>query len=77
MKPEKQRKIARETLDIYAPLANRLGIWEWKQELEELGLRYAEPDDYAHLSVMLSMGARERDAASSGLYQQRARGVDR
>ncbi len=63
MKPEKQRKIARETLDIYAPLANRLGIWEWKQELEELGLRYAEPEDYAYLSVMLSMGARERDAA--------------
>ncbi len=66
MKPEKQRKIARETLDIYAPLANRLGIWEWKQELEELGLRYAEPEDYAHLSVMLSMGARERDAAVQG-----------
>ena len=66
MKPEKQRKIARETLDIYAPLANRLGIWEWKQELEELGLLYAEPDDYAHLSVMLSMGARERDAAVQG-----------
>jgi GTP pyrophosphokinase len=63
MKPEKQRRIARETLDIYAPLANRLGIWEWKQELEDLGLRYAEPDAYEHISNLLAMGAAERDAA--------------
>jgi len=63
MKAEKQRRIARETLDIYAPLANRLGIWEWKQELEDLGLRYAEPDAYEHISNLLAMGAAERDAA--------------
>ncbi|MCX6017161.1 MAG: bifunctional (p)ppGpp synthetase/guanosine-3',5'-bis(diphosphate) 3'-pyrophosphohydrolase [Chloroflexi bacterium] len=62
MKPEKQRRIARETLDIYAPLANRLGIWEWKQELEDLGLRYAEPDAYTHISNLLAMGAAEREA---------------
>jgi GTP pyrophosphokinase len=62
MRQDKQRRIARETLDIYAPLANRLGIWEWKQELEDLGLRYAEPDAYEHISNLLSMGAKERDA---------------
>lgn len=54
--------LAQETLDIYAPLANRLGIWEWKQELEDLGLRYAEPDAYTHISNLLAMGAAEREA---------------
>lgn len=59
--PEKQRRIARETLDIYAPLANRLGIWEWKTQLEDLGFRYADPDQYAFLSRMVEAGAEERE----------------
>jgi GTP pyrophosphokinase len=63
MKPEKQKRIARETLDIYAPLANRLGIWEWKQELEDLGLRYAEAEQHAHLTRLLELGATDRAAA--------------
>ncbi len=63
MKPEKQKRTARETLDIYAPLANRLGIWEWKQELEDLGLRYADPETYDYIARMLAAGAAERDAA--------------
>ena len=62
LKPEKQRRIARETLDLFAPLANRLGIWEWKQELEDLGFRYAEPSTYAYLSRLVEVGAAERDA---------------
>jgi GTP pyrophosphokinase len=61
MPPEKQRRIARETLDIYAPLANRLGIWEWKTQLEDLGFRYADPDQYAYLARMLEAGAEERE----------------
>ncbi len=60
--PEKQRRIARETLDIYAPLANRLGLWEWKQELEELGFRYANPEQYQYLKQMLEEGEAEREA---------------
>ena len=59
--PEKQRRIARETLDIYAPLANRLGIWEWKSQLEDLGFRYSDPGQYKHLQEMVEAGARERD----------------
>ncbi len=65
LSPERQRKIARETLEIYAPLANRLGIWEWKQQLEELGFRYADADNYQYISRMLELGAHEREAAVS------------
>ncbi len=66
LSPERQRKIARETLEIYAPLANRLGIWEWKQQLEDLGFRYAEPEVYASISQKLEAGAHEREASVAG-----------
>ena len=62
LSPERQRKIARETLEIYAPLASRLGIWEWKQQLEDLGFRYAEPDTYDYINRLLTAGAEEREA---------------
>ena len=49
----KQRRIARETLDIYAPLANRLGIWQIKWELEDLSFRYLEPQTYKEIARFL------------------------
>lgn len=51
--PEKQRRIARETLDLFAPLANRLGIWQIKWELEDLSLRYLEPETYKKMARLL------------------------
>ncbi len=50
---DKQRNIARETLDIYAPLANRLGIWQIKWELEDLSFRYLYPDKYHEIAKNL------------------------
>ena len=61
MKPESQERIARETLEIYAPLANRLGIQAFKSELEDLSFRWLEPDAYHELSGAVTRTKRERD----------------
>ncbi|HVI73670.1 MAG TPA: bifunctional (p)ppGpp synthetase/guanosine-3',5'-bis(diphosphate) 3'-pyrophosphohydrolase [Anaeromyxobacteraceae bacterium] len=61
MNAEKQERIARETLDIYAPLANRLGIQWVKTELEELSFKYLRPSDYAELEKKVEARAQERD----------------
>jgi len=58
----KQRAIARETMDIYAPLANRLGISWVKVELEDLAFRYLDPDTYFDLARKISSKKQEREA---------------
>ncbi|MDL2306693.1 bifunctional (p)ppGpp synthetase/guanosine-3',5'-bis(diphosphate) 3'-pyrophosphohydrolase, partial [Desulfovibrio sp. OttesenSCG-928-C06] len=52
-KPEKQKRIAQETMDIYAPLANRIGLHRVKMELEDLSFRYIKPDAYAQIEDWL------------------------
>jgi len=60
--PEARRKrIARETLEIYAPLANRLGFWQLKWELEDLGLRYLEPDKYKEIASLIAERRADRE----------------
>jgi len=59
--PESQKRIAQETLDIYAPLAHRLGVYKIKQELEDLCLRYLDPEGYQNLSVKVGMKRAERE----------------
>ena len=62
MPPEKQQRIARETLEIFAPLAHRLGINHIKSELEELGFYYLEPERYRTLERQVRMRRAEREA---------------
>jgi len=59
--PEKQRRIAQETLEIYAPLANRLGIWDIKWQLEDLSFRYLEPEAYRRIGRSLQQRRGERE----------------
>jgi GTP pyrophosphokinase len=54
-------RYARETFDLYAPLANRLGIWQLKWELEDLSFRFSEPDNYKRIAKMLEEKRVERE----------------
>jgi GTP diphosphokinase / guanosine-3',5'-bis(diphosphate) 3'-diphosphatase len=60
--PEKQKRTAQETLDIYAPLANRLGIQKFKTELEDLSFRYLHPEEYRDIADKVSQKRLERQA---------------
>src|SRR5258708_9393404 len=61
MNPESQERIARETMDIYAPLANRLGIAQFKGELEDLSFKYLDPQGYQDLVAKVPKSKNERD----------------
>ena len=75
--PQKQREIAQETLDIYAPLAHRLGIFRFKWELEDLSLRYLEPSVYYELVSRLKTKRKEREQYVQSLIDQIRAGIDR
>ena len=61
--PEERRKrIARETLELFAPLANRLGIWQIKWELEDLGFRYLNPEKYKEIARLIDERRPDRES---------------
>jgi guanosine-3',5'-bis(diphosphate) 3'-pyrophosphohydrolase len=62
MPDEKRRRIAKQTLDIFAPLANRLGIWQIKWELEDLAFRYVNPEKYKEIAEQLAGRRLDREA---------------
>lgn len=61
---------ARETLDLYAPLANRLGIWQIKWEMEDLSFRFLEPDKYKQIARLLEEKRVEREAFIAGAIER-------
>ena len=69
MKPEKQREKARETMDIYAPIADRLGISRIKTELDDLSLKYLEPQVYYDLAEKITLRKGAREAFVQGIVE--------
>ena len=70
MKPEKQKEKARETMDIYAPIAHRLGISKIKTELDDLSLKYLEPEIYKDLEEKLDSNKEERQAFIKSIIKE-------
>ena len=70
MKPEKQKEKARETMDIYAPIAHRLGISKIKVELDDLSLKYLQPEVYYDLAEKISLRKDAREAFVKGIVDE-------
>ena len=70
MSSQKQQKIAQETIDIFAPLANRLGVGKIKAELEDLSLKYLYPDKYYEIAQLVSQKKTERESAVKALIDK-------
>ncbi len=77
MNPEKQKKIAGETLEIFAPLANRLGIYKIKAELEDLSLKYLEPDKYFEIAQLVAQTKADREETVKALMDKISHDVER
>ncbi|OFZ68964.1 MAG: GTP pyrophosphokinase [Betaproteobacteria bacterium RBG_16_56_24] len=65
--PEQQKQIAQETRSIFAPLANRLGVWQLKWELEDLSVRYLEPELYKKVAKLLDERRVDREQYIAGV----------
>jgi GTP pyrophosphokinase len=69
MPEAKRKRIAQQTLDIFAPLANRLGIWQIKWELEDLAFRYVNPTKYKEIAEQLAERRPDREAQIEGIVE--------
>ena len=69
MRPEKQKEKARETIDIYSPIAQRLGLAKVKNELDDLSLKYLQPEAYRDLVIQVNAKRAEREAFVKGIVK--------
>ncbi|MBI3739575.1 MAG: bifunctional (p)ppGpp synthetase/guanosine-3',5'-bis(diphosphate) 3'-pyrophosphohydrolase [Chloroflexi bacterium] len=69
MPESKRKRIAQQTLDIFAPLANRLGIWQIKWELEDLAFRYVNPEKYKEIAEQLAERRPDREAQIQAIIE--------
>ncbi len=76
MPPHKQKEKARETMDIYAPIAQRLGISKVKIELDDLSLKYLQPDVYYDLVEKINLKKSEREAFIAAIVEDVRRHID-
>jgi GTP diphosphokinase / guanosine-3',5'-bis(diphosphate) 3'-diphosphatase len=67
--PERRKAIAQETLELFAPLANRLGIWQMKWELEDLGFKYVDPEEYQEIAANLEERRSDREATMKAIVE--------
>ncbi len=70
MPEEKRRRIGKQTLEIFAPLANRLGIWQIKWELEDLAFRYVDPDRYKEIAERITERRPDREAQVNNITKK-------
>jgi len=77
MPEHKRKRIAQETLDIFAPLANRLGIWQIKWELEDLAFRYVNPEKYKEIAEQLAGRRPDREAQIETIKDNLAKLLER
>jgi len=74
--PERRQDIAEETLEIYAPLAHRLGVWHIKAQLEDLAFKHRQPEEYRRIARELARARREREAFTERMIAQLRQRLD-
>jgi guanosine-3',5'-bis(diphosphate) 3'-pyrophosphohydrolase len=74
--PERRKAIAQETLELFAPLANRLGIWQMKWELEDLAFHYVNPVQYKEIAAKLEERRSDREAMMRSIVENLRRQLD-
>ncbi len=70
LSPDVQRQLALEAREIHAPLANRLGVWQLKWELEDLSFRYLDPENYRRIAAALKLRRTERERYIDAVIEQ-------
>ena len=70
MKPEKQIEKSKETIEIYAPIAHRIGMAKIKWELEDISFRYLEPEKYQEVRELVNTKRKEREEYTSRVIEE-------